>query len=56
MRIFQTAMNKKKKTTHPRKCPKCGSEMVSGVCPKCKYTSKTAYKNRGEAKEFTYAG
>lgn len=38
-----------------RKCPKCGTLMVEGVCPKCKYSSKTAYKSRREAKEFTYA-
>jgi uncharacterized OB-fold protein len=39
-----------------RKCPKCGTVMINGVCPKCKYSAKTAYKNRREAKEFTFAG
>ncbi|MDG6994557.1 MAG: hypothetical protein JRN52_01430 [Nitrososphaerota archaeon] len=39
-----------------RKCPKCGGRMVSGVCARCNYSSKTAYRSRKEAKEFTYAG
>jgi len=39
-----------------RKCPKCGTIMINGVCPKCKYSAKTAYKSRREAKEFTFAG
>lgn len=46
---------KKKRASGDRKCPKCGTVMVSGVCPKCKYSPKTAYKSRREAKEFTYA-
>jgi PHP family Zn ribbon phosphoesterase len=51
-------MNKKEKVakSSSRRCPKCGAEMVQGVCQKCEYTAKTAYKNRREAKEFTYAG
>ena len=47
-------MSVKQKTG--RKCPKCGTTMISGVCPKCKYSAKTAYKSKKEAKEFTYAG
>lgn len=37
------------------KCPKCGGRMVKGVCEKCKYSPRTAYKSRREAKEFTFA-
>lgn len=51
-----TTMNKKKAKATSRRCPKCGSEMVRGVCQKCTYAAKTAYKSRREAREFTYAG
>ncbi len=48
-------MPKKIVKTNIRKCPKCGGEMIGGVCTKCEYSSKTAYKSRREAKEFTFA-
>ena len=38
------------------KCPKCGGQMIKGTCAKCKYSPKTAYHSRAEAKEFTVAG
>ncbi|MDG6995097.1 MAG: hypothetical protein JRN52_04165 [Nitrososphaerota archaeon] len=48
-------MGAKTRKTGKNKCPKCGGKMVEGVCTKCKYSPKTAYKSRTEAKEFTYA-
>lgn len=48
-------MSKKIVKANIRKCPKCGGEMIGGVCTKCEYSSKTAYKSRREAKEFTFA-
>ncbi|MHB8568454.1 MAG: hypothetical protein ACYC7D_15615 [Nitrososphaerales archaeon] len=38
------------------RCPKCGGVMVNEVCTKCKYSPKTAYVSRTEAKESTTAG
>jgi len=49
-------LNRKSAVPSGRKCPKCGSAMIKGSCTKCNYSSKTAYKNRREAKEFTFAG
>ena len=48
--------NRRPSGAEKRKCPKCGTKLFRGVCPKCKYSDKTAYKDRVEAKEFTYAG
>jgi len=44
-----------KETIPTTKCPKCGGAMVNRVCIKCHYSPKTAYKNRKEAKEYTFA-
>ncbi|HZW56608.1 MAG TPA: hypothetical protein VFF30_09990 [Nitrososphaerales archaeon] len=54
--MARTVRRKSKITTGThRKCPKCGGVMLRGVCTKCKYSAKTAYKSRREAKESTYA-
>lgn len=45
----------KTRTKERNKCPKCGGKMVEGTCTKCKYSFKTAYRSRNEAKEYTYA-
>jgi predicted RNA-binding Zn-ribbon protein involved in translation (DUF1610 family) len=45
----------KKSENNKNNCPKCGGKMIGGVCTKCNYSSKTAYKSRREAKEFTFA-
>ncbi|MDG6999475.1 MAG: hypothetical protein JRN15_10210 [Nitrososphaerota archaeon] len=49
-------MSSKAKLKAKNTCPKCGGKMANGICTKCRYSAKTAYKSRREAKEFTYAG
>jgi hypothetical protein len=38
------------------RCPKCGGQMINGICTKCKFSEKTAYESREQAKEFTHPG
>ena len=47
--------SRKTRKTDRSVCPKCRGKMVAGVCSKCNYSAKTAYKSRREAKEFTVA-
>jgi uncharacterized OB-fold protein len=54
-RVKKKALSSK---TTGQACPKCGTKMIKGqdTCPKCHYSSKTAYKSLREAKEFTHPG